>query len=115
MKQIRLKVLLFIATIFVITLISKIELGNEVYADNPNQKTTMSHLTGGWDQVTLGKGGYHWTRYWQYPQGGKLVMASIQISGKNQEVGVGDTTNAYKKSQHKVGPYEPHKHGGGSI
>lgn len=115
MKSIRFKALFFVLTILVVSVFTKTQISSKVYADNPNQKTTMSSLTGGWDQAFIGYGGNHWTRYSQIPQGGKIVIASIQIVGKIQEVEKGNTTSAYVKSQYKVGPYEPHKHGGGIV
>lgn len=64
MKYIRSKALLVIILSMVIALLAKYNLSYEVYADNPNQKST---------------------------------------------------TSIYVKSEHKVGPYEPHKHGGGTV
>lgn len=85
---------------------------DEVYADNPNIKSTFAHLTGGWDANFLGSNGKHWTNYTQKNMGNRTVYASIHISGKVQEVGNGTPTRAYVKSAHNVGPYVTHYHNG---
>jgi len=80
-------------------------------ADNPNIVTSMSSLTGGWNANYIGTNGKHWTLYGQ-KNVGKLLYATIHISGKTQETATGSTTSAKVTSVHNVGPYVSHKHNG---
>lgn len=84
---------------------------NVALADNPNIKTTMSSLTGGWNANYIGTTGKHWTNYGQKDVG-KLLYATIHITGKTQEIKTGSKTSAKVTSVHNVGPYISHKHNG---
>lgn len=110
-KSRKIIVMMSLICMLMFTLISDYSKGM-VYADNPNDKSTMHSLTGGWDKDFLGTSGKHWTKYGQINNGG-LVYASIELRGYSRESKFGTYTSAYVKSSRSVDYYHTHKHSGG--
>lgn len=83
-----------------------------VFADNPNQKSTVHSLTGGWNKNLIGTSGKHWTKYDQINNGAR-VYASIELTGYQRETALGTYTSAKVISGRSVDYYHPHRHTGG--
>ena len=103
----------FILLILIVTMF--IDYSSEVvFADNPNEKSTMHSLTGGWNKNLIGTSGKHWTKYDQINNGAR-VYASIRLTGYPRESVLGTYISAKVVSGRSVDYYHPHYHTGGMV
>lgn len=112
MNAIRKKI--FIVSILIILFVTLyIDYSSKVvFADNPNQKSTVHSLTGGWNKNWIGTSGKHWTKYDQINNGAR-VYASIELTGYQRETYLGTYTSAKVVSGRSVDYYHQHRHTGG--